>query len=296
MESYDLVIVGAGPAGLTSAIYAAREKLKTAIISKDIGGTANTILKLENWPGFSGTGEELMHKFYEQVKKYDVDFIDGEVKEIAKKDGQFFIKTEKDNFVCKSIILATGTKRKRLSIPGEKDVSYCATCDGFFFKNKFVGVIGGNDCAATSAIALSGIAKEVYVFYRKEQLRCEKVNLEILKKKKNVKIVYNAVPLKILGKEKVEGIEIEENGRKKDYALDGVFIEIGASPITEFAKKLNLKLDSENAIVVDEYMKTSAEGVFAAGDVTNLKVKQVLTSSAQGAIAGKSAGDWLKSK
>ena len=298
---YDLIIIGAGPAGLTAGIYAARSGLKTAIISKDIGGTANSILKIENWPGYSGTGTELMKKFYEQLKKYNIEIISEKVSDIKKEGEEFFIKTEKNKFISNSLILATGSERRNLKIPGEerlkgKGVSYCVTCDSFFFKNKTVAVIGGSDCAIGSALALAEIAKKVYVLYRGEVLKCENVNSERVKGNKKIETIYDATPKEILGKDKVEGLIISKKGKTSEIKLDGIFIEIGASPLTEFTKNLKLKLDEENYIIVDGLMNSSVAGVFAAGDVTNSKVKQVLTASAQGAVAAKSVLNWLKSK
>lgn len=302
MKQYDVIIIGAGPAGLTAGLYSARNGLKVGIISKDIGGTANSILRIENWPGYSGSGAELVKKFYEQVKKYEIDFIIEEVDSIEKrkseKDRGFIVKTKKQELECKSLIIATGTERKKLQIPGEveflgKGVSYCATCDSFFFKNKDVAVIGGSDCATTSALALSDISKKVYIIYRGEKLKCENINEERLNEKKNVEIFYNSFPLEILGKEKVEGVKIMSNKSKKDIKIDGIFIEIGSTPLAEFAKNISLKMDEEKFIHVDENMKTSVEGIYAAGDVTNSKLKQVIVSSAQGAIAAKSAYEWL---
>ncbi|MCK9568250.1 FAD-dependent oxidoreductase [Candidatus Pacearchaeota archaeon] len=298
---YDVVIVGAGAAGMTAGLYSARNGLKTAIISKDIGGTANSILVLENWPGFYGSGAELMKKFYDETKKYEIDFIMSEVDSIEKNKNEFLIKTKKGNLISKTIIIATGTERRKLKIPGEerfigKGVSYCVTCDAFFFKNKTVTVVGGSDCAATSAVALTNLAKKVYIVYRGEKLRCEEINEERLKKNKNVEIIYKAIPLEIKGKEKVEDLVIKQGDKKREIKTDGIFVEIGSTPLVKFIKNLNLKLDKENYIVVDGSMKTSVEGIFAAGDVTNSEVKQVVTASAQGAIAGKGAHDYLRLK
>jgi thioredoxin reductase (NADPH) len=299
MKKFDVVIIGSGAAGMTAALYSARNGLKTAIVSKDIGGTANSILILENWPGFYGSGAELMKQFYDSVKKYEVEFIMSEVDSIEKKGKEFFVKTKKEEINSKSIIIATGTERRKLNVKGEdefigKGVSYCVTCDAFFFKNKIVSVIGGSDCAATSAIALTNLAKKVYVVYRGEKLRCEEINAEKLKNNKNVEIIYNAVPVEVKGEEKVESVIIKRNNKLEEIKTDGIFVEIGATPLVKFVQNLNLKLDKENYIVVDENMETSVKGIFAAGDVTNSEIKQIVTASAQGAIAGKSAHDFLR--
>jgi thioredoxin reductase (NADPH) len=223
------------------------------VIAKEIGGTANSILHIENWPGFSGTGAELMKTIYKQLENYKIDFFNEEVREILKKEKEFVAKTKNMDFLGKSIIIATGTERKRLNIPGEKEfigkgISYCVTCDGFFFKNKIVGVIGGGDCAISSALALSEITKEVHVFYRGNEIECEITNFEKIRKKNNVKIHYNAIPIKFNGKEKLESRDVNENGNKKTYFIEGVFIEIGSVPLTDLIKKLKIELDKENQI------------------------------------------------
>ncbi len=295
---YDLIIIGAGPAGMTAGLYAVRSGLKTAIISKDIGGTTNSILELENWPGFKGPGTKLMKEFYDQLKNYEIDFIMKNVENIIKKEDKFIIKLNDKELVSKSIILATGTERKRLNIPGEerlkgKGVSYCVTCDAFFFKEKIVGVIGGSDCAATSALALSDLVKKVYLIYRGEKLRCEEINIKKLEKKENVEIIYKAIPKEIKGEEKVESLIYEKDNKEEKVKLDGIFIEIGSTPLLELIKDLEIKLD-EKYIIVDEEMRTSVPGIFAAGDVTHHKLKQVIVASGQGAIAAKNAYDYLK--
>lgn len=298
MEKYDLMIIGAGPAGLTAGLYAARSGLKTAIVSKDIGGSANSILLLENWPGFNGNGTKLMKSFYEQLKEYNINFIMGDVELIERKENLFFVKTNKIELKSKALIIATGTERRRVDVKGEKEltgkgVSYCVTCDAFFFKGKTVAVIGGSDCAATSALALSDLTKKVFVIYRGEKLRCEDINSKRLENKKNVEFFYNSVPVEIKGKDYVEAIVIESEGKKKEVKLDGIFIEIGSTPFVNFLKDINLKLDENKYIIVDENMKTNVKGLFAAGDVTNHKLKQVVVASGQGAIAAKSAYEYI---
>ncbi len=301
MKKCDLVIIGAGPAGLTAGIYAARSGLKTIVISKDIGGTTNSILLLENWPGFKGTGGKLMHQFYTQLKEYDVEIIISDVEKVSKKGKDFLVKIKKEEIECKAVIIASGTERKKLNIPGEKEftgkgVSYCVTCDAFFFKNKIVSVIGGSDCAAISALALSDLAKKVHIFYRGEKLKCEDITSKRLENKKNVEIHYDSIPRKILGKEKVEALVYEQKGKEKEIKLDGIFVEIGSVPIIDFAKELDLKLDEKKCVVVDEEMKTSILGIYAAGDITHHKLKQVVVASGQGAIAAKSAYEYVSKK
>ena len=297
-EKYDLIIVGAGPAGLTAGLYAARSGLKTAIVSKEIGGTANSILLLENWPGFKGNGTKLMKSFYDQLKEYNINFIMSDVEVIEKKENLFSVKTNKIELKSNALIIATGTERRRVDVKGEKElngkgVSYCVTCDAFLFKGKIVAVVGGSDCAAISALALSDLAKRVFIIYRGEKLRCEDINSKRLENKENVEFFYNSIPIEIKGKENVEGIVIETKGKKKEIKLDGIFVEIGSTPLVSFLKNLDLKLDEGKYIIVDENMKTNIKGLFAAGDVTNHKLKQVVVASGQGAIAAKSAYEYI---
>ena len=302
MKTFEVVVIGAGPAGMTAGIYSVRSGLKTAVVSKNIGGTANSILSLENWPGYNGTGSVLMKKFYDHLKSYkEVEIIIEDVESIKKISDGFLIKLKKQEIKSKAVIIATGTERKKLGIAGESEftgrgVSYCVTCDGFFFKNKIVGVIGGSDCAATSALALTNIAKKVYIFYRGEKLRCEEITTEKIEYQPNAEIIYNAIPKKILGNEKVTGLLINENGKEKIIELNGIFIEIGGVAITDFTKDLELKLNSEKQIIVDDKMQTSVKGIFACGDVTNTPLNQVVIASAEGAIAAKSAYDFISKK
>jgi len=316
---YDVLIVGGGPAGMTAGLYCVRAGLKTAIISRDIGGTANSILKLENWPGYSGGGGKLMKRFYDQLKKYDIDFIMKDAKNIKKNKEGFVVSAgtknsdkEDEELDSKSIIIATGTKRNKLGVPGEDDlkgkgVSYCITCDAFFYKDKKVAVVGGSDCAVSSALSLSDVAEKVYIFYKGENLDCDDEKHKKLEKRKNVKIFYNSLPTKIRGKKKVEGINVQvpsEKGKDKDkikkkekeFDVEGIFIEVGSEPITEFIGDLGLKLDKNKRIKVDKDMSTSVRGVYAAGDVTNQDLNQVVVASGEGAIAGKNAGNYIKEK
>jgi len=299
--SYDVIIIGGGPAGLTSAIYAIRSGLKTLLISKTLGGTANTIVLLENWPGYKGSGIELMKKFYEQLKGTGIEVILKDVQGVERRGKEFIVKTPDKEFETKALILATGMKRGNFKLPGEerlrgKGISYCTTCDAFFFKDKITSIIVEKDCDKDAILMLANLAKKVYVLCRDKKLKCDGELKEFVKQGK-IEVICDVTPLEFRGENNVEGIIIrKDNLENQEIKLDGIFIEIGSTPLTEFTRKLGLKIDKEKFIVVDEEMKSSVKGVFAAGDVTNSKLKQVLTASAQGSIAAKSASDFLQIK
>ena len=297
--NYDTVILGAGPAGLTAALYCGRYNLKTIVVGKSIGGTVNLAGKIENWPGFIGSGKELMQKFKDQAEKFGAEIIEEEIVSVKKDESGFITKTEKEEIHSRSIIIALGTENRKLDIPGEKEfigkgVSYCATCDGNFFKEKTVAVIGGADSAAKAAIYLSEICKKVYIIYRREKMKCEPISFEKIKKKRNVEIIYNAIPIKISGDNVVKKIKYKQDKEQKELEIDGVFIQIGAKPSNDIIKELKIKMDKEGYIITDEQAKTSIAGVFAAGDNTNNKLKQVVTAASEGAIAANSVYEEIR--
>lgn len=300
---YDLMILGGGIAGLTSAIYGVRYNLKTAVVAQSIGGTGNLAGHIENWPGFVGTGAELLAKVYEQAKKAGVEFVEGEISSIGKIATGFSVEVGEQKINAKSVILALGMQHRKLNVKGEKEflgkgVSYCATCDGMFFKNKTVLVVGGSDSAAKAALYLSEIAKKVYIAYRKSEMRCEPISLKNLHSKENVEINYFSNPVEILGDKKVTGIILsqESEGKNKNITLDvdGIFIEIGAAPVIEVVNSLGVKLNEGGFIMIDRNCKTNVEGVFAAGDNTDTSFKQLVVAAGEGALAAKSAQDFLK--
>ena len=303
-EECDVLILGAGMAGLTAAIYSTRYNLKTIVVGKKIGGTEKIAGLVENWPGFIGTGEILMNSVIEQVKKTSATIIEGEIKKIEKNKNKFFVEVSGEKIIGRSIIVALGMQHRKLNIQGEneflgKGVSYCATCDGIFFKEKNVAVVGGADSAAKSAIYLSGLAKKVYVLYRKGEMRCEPAVFDELTKKNNIDILYFSKPAKVIGEKKVTGLEIEnlcEENKTSSQKIDvdGVFIEIGAVPMIEIVKPLGIKFDDAEFIITDKKCKTNVNGVFAAGDNANNPFKQLVVSAGEGAIAAKSAYDYLR--
>jgi len=295
---YDLIIIGAGSAGLASAIYAARYKLKTLVTSKDIGGTVLEAYKVENYPGFKTiSGIDLMNKFKEQTKELGVKIIEDEVVDI-KKSNNFKLNTKQKSFESKAIVIATGSKRRKLDVPGNnefegKGVSYCATCDGPLFKDKIVGVVGGSDSAARAALLLAEYAKKVYIIYRKEKLRAEPLLVEHINKNKKIEIINNTNITEIKG-DKIISSVIFDSG--KEFKLEGLFMEIGALPNNEIAKKLGVNLDEQGYIIVDKAQKTNVDGVYAAGDITNAsnKFEQITTAVAEGTIAANSVYNFLK--
>jgi len=305
-EIYDVLILGGGPAGLTAALYATRYNLKTLVISKDNGGTANLAPEIENWPGFIGSGIELMQRFKEQAELFGAKVKNAEIVSVIREKEFFVVETCSEKTKGRTIIVALGTEHRKLNIKGEKEffgkgVSYCAICDGNFFRNKIVAVIGGANSAASEALYLSNICKKVYILYRKHEMRCEPISLNRLKEKKNVEIIYFALPTEVIGEEKVQKIKvlIEEYKKSKEeieLEIDGLFIEIGATPLTDVVKKLGLKMDCDGYIETDKGMKTSIEGVYAAGDNTDNLLKQIVTAAGEGATAAKAVYEYLKTK
>jgi thioredoxin reductase (NADPH) len=299
VEHYDVCIVGGGPSGLTAAIYSARYGLHTALISKDIGGMANLAHKIENYPGFIGSGFELMQKFKKQAEEFNTEFLSSEVSNISKDKTGFVIELKNARVVhSRSVIIALGTEKRKLNVRGEdkflgKGLSYCATCDANFFKDKVVAVIGGSNSATKAARILSSIAKKVYIIYRGSELRADKIEIDSVKKDKKIKIIYNSIPSAIMGDKNVREIEIACSGEKELISVEGIFVEIGSIPLTAIAKKLKIHTDKEGYIEVNADMETNVPGVFAAGDSIKSKLKQVVVAAAHGAIAGKSAFDYL---
>lgn len=294
-QIYDTIILGAGPAGMTAAIYAARYKLKTLVISKDIGGVANLAHKIENWPGIvSITGQDLMQNFKKHVEALSVKIKQDEVVKLS--EGFEILTSSGKTFKSKSLILALGTVRRKLNIPGEDEfigrgVSYCFTCDAVFFKNKTVCVVGGSNSAAMAALLLAEYSKKVYIIYRKDALRADPVLIERINKNKKIEILFNSAIAKIIGTKFVEKIVLKEG---KEMPMEGVFVEIGGLPSTGLAKQINVKLDENNFIITDADMQTNVPGVFAAGDVTNTPLDQIITACGDGAKAAYSAFNYLK--
>jgi thioredoxin reductase (NADPH) len=271
-KEYDIIVVGAGPAGLTSALYAGRSGRSCIVLEKfSVGGQLTLIDVIENYPGFKRiSGPELANRLEEQVREYNVPIRIEEVTKILDKGERKIVKTVEGEYVGKAVIIATGTKPKQLNVPGEKEfygrgVSYCALCDGYFFKNKVVAVVGGGDSAVKEAVYLSNLAKKVYIIHRRNSFRAEK---EIQKKAfatKNIEILWSTVVTSVNGSNFVESLSLKdlENNREYTLPVDGLFIYVGFSPSTEIFEGVK---NEEGFIVVDGKMMTSIPGIFAAGD------------------------------
>lgn len=294
---YDVIIVGAGPAGLTAGIYCARANLNTIIFEKEnIGGQISSSPLVKNFPGFKSiSGAELANNFYEQATELGVpieieevlDIIPGEINKVI---------TDCGEYESKAVIVATGAKYRLLGLPNEenligKGISFCTSCDGAFFKDKTVAVIGGANTAVTNAIYMSNVAKKVYLIYRGPKLKCEPILLDSLKDK-DIEIIYNANVKEIIGEDELKKIVIDINGEKKEIDLDGMFISIGMDAQTDFVKEL-LPLSEQNYILSDD-CSTLKSGIFVAGDCRHKNIRQLTTAVSDGAVAASYAIKYLE--
>jgi len=301
--NFDLTILGGGPAGLSAGIYAARGELKTAIIDISmLGGQPTNYLEIENYPSYSMSGGyELMEKFEEHADKFNVKKFPLETVEAVKiKSKDKIIETQDKIFKSKAIILATGAKARKLGIPGEKEyagrgVSYCAVCDGAFFKEKVICVIGGGNSAIEEALYLTKFAAKVYVIHRREELRADKIIQQRAFKNPQIEFVYNCVPLEILGDNTVTSIVVQnvKTNQVKEIKTSGVFPYIGFAPNAELFKD-KISRDEHGFIITNEKMETSLPGVYAIGDVRNTPLRQVITAAADGAVAATYAIKYIE--
>ncbi len=294
MMLYDLVIIGAGPAGITAAIYAARKKMSLLVLSRDIGGQTSWSGSIENYTGYQiVTGPELTEKFKEHIKIYGVKVKENEtVLSVEKKEEIIIIKTDKFEYSAKTVIVASGKTHKELGVPGEKEyknkgVAYCATCDGPLFANKKVAVIGGGNSALDAAIQLSKIAAQVYIINIESRLTGDAIMQEVIGKTENIEVYNDSSVVKVNGEKFVNSAEIKTIQGIEKIILDGVFIEIGLVPNTGFAKQL--KKNALGEIEVNCACETNIAGIFAAGDVTSVPEKQIIVAAGEGAKAALSA-------
>jgi len=301
---YDLIIIGAGPAGMTAGIYAARQKIKTLLITKDFGGQiTRKAVTIENYPGFKGiSGLELIKKLKEHLDSENVKVKIGEVDKIKKNKKNFSVfTTEKEEISTKAIIIASGADPRPLEVPGEKEfigkgVSYCAVCDGPVFEGEEVVVVGGGNAGFESAIFLLNYAKKIYILEYAPEVAADKTNQEIAANSGKLEVITNVALKEIKGKEFVDSVIYEDRktGEKKSLKTRAVFVEIGSQPATSFAKGL-VDFNERDEIKVEfETMQTKTPGVFAAGDCNTGPFKQIITACGEGAKAALGAYQYIK--
>lgn len=307
----ELIIIGGGPAGLTAGIYAGREKIKTLLIEKVApGGQIALSENIENYPGFSQglSGLELIRKMEEQAKKFGIEIVSSEVKKLKIENEKLkIVETEKEKYKTLAVIIATGAVAKKLGIPGEekligKGVSYCATCDGPFFKGCEVAVIGGGDTAVQEAIFLTKYAEKVYLIHRRDQLRAVSILQERAKANQKINFLGNTIPVEIIGEQKVEGIKIKnvKTNKEENISLKGIFVLVGIEPQTKFLQSV-VKMDEKGYILTDENMQTFEtetgkllSGVYACGDCRKKLLRQVITACGEGATAAFAASRYIE--
>ena len=300
-SSYDVVIIGGGAAGMTAAIYSCRKKLKTLVITIDVGGQNLLTEHIENYPGYLDmSGPKLMSLFERQAKGFGAEFTFGKVKTIENKDGNFIITLANgEKYECRALIAAFGKVPRALGIPGEdkfmgRGVSTCATCDAPLFKGKRVAIVGGGNSALEAGELLAKFASYVYIIHRRDAFRGDEITVERISKIKNIELVLNSVPSEVKGDKFVAAVVVEDVNTKahKELPVNGLFVEIGYVVDTGFIKDF-VKVNEANEIMVNQAGETSHPGIFAAGDVTNVPFKQSVISAGMGATAALSAYNYL---
>ncbi len=296
---YDIIIIGSGPAGLSAAIYAERAQLSCVIIEKDYFGTGQIAAteQVDNYLGLPGiNGYELGEKFREHAVSFGAEFYEGEASKIVAAEHGYTVRFKDGKTLDgKTIIYAAGTSYRRLGVPGGElsGVSYCAVCDGMFYKDKIAAVVGGGDTALGDALYLSKIAKKVYLIHRREEFRANKSLQEKVRAESNIELVLNASPAEIIGEKRVEAIDILQSGVKKRLEVNGIFVAVGSIPNTALLDGI-CELDKNGYVIAGEDGITTAKGIFAAGDVRVKNLRQVVTAVADGACCVMSAESYLR--
>ena len=299
---YDVAIIGAGPAGMSAAVYTSRANLRTVMIERGVpGGQMANTEDVENYPGYDHIlGPDLSTKMFDHARKFGAEYAYGDVKTIE--DGYPYKKINMGNkeVLAKAVIIATGTKYRKLGIPGEerlsgRGVSWCAICDGAFFKGKELVVIGGGDSAVEEAQFLTKFATKVTIIHRRDQLRAQKILQKRAFENEKIEFIWNHTVEEILGEDKVSGVKIKntETGEEKDFPCEGVFIYIGMDPLSSTAESLGV-LNEDGYIVTDEKMATKVPGIFAAGDVREKTLRQIVTATGDGSQAAITAQHYIE--
>lgn len=302
MKKYDVVVIGTGPGGMTAALYAARANLSVAMLDRGVyGGQMNNTDDIENYPGFTSIkGPELSEKMYKSAINSGVEFVYGDVQQITLDSEQVkHIKTDSDELIANAVIIATGATHRKLGVPGEdkfagKGVSYCAVCDGAFFRNKDVAVVGGGDSAISEGLYLANVTKNVNVIHHRDKLRAQQVLQDRAFNNQKMDFTWNSNVKEIVGDDTyVTGVKVQRNGHDETIPTSGVFIYIGNVPNSKMFANLNIT-DEQGWILTNDEMETSVPGIFAIGDVRKKKLRQITTAVGDGGIAGQNAYEYLE--
>lgn len=299
---YDIIIIGGGPAGYTAALYAARAGLDCLVVEKlSAGGQMALTHQIDNYPGFSDgiDGFTLAENMKNQAERFGVQTKFAEVKELNLLENPKVVKTANETFLAKTVVLAMGANPRELGVKGEqeligKGISYCAACDGMFYRGKTVAVVGGGDTAAVDALLLSRVAKKVFLVHRRDSLRATKIYHEPLFKAENIEFCWDNVVSELLYDDKISGAKLKnvKTGDFREIDLDGVFVSVGRKPATELLQG-QIELDESGYVIAGENTKTNIDGVFAVGDIRTKSLRQVVTAVADGAVAVHSAEEYL---
>ncbi|MFG0216265.1 thioredoxin-disulfide reductase [Brevibacillus porteri] len=299
---YDVIIAGAGPAGMTAAVYTSRANMSTLMLERGIpGGQMANTEDIENYPGFTSIlGPDLSTKMFDHAQQFGAEYAYGEIKEIRDEEPYKRVITGDKEYLTKSVIVATGAEHRLLGVQGEKElsgrgVSYCAVCDGAFFRNKELVVVGGGDSAVEEAVFLTRFASKVTIVHRRDQFRAQKILQKRAFDNEKIEVIWDTELKEIRGEGKVQAVLLEntKTGEQKEYPADGVFIYVGMDPLTASVRPLGITNDA-GYVLTDEKMNTKVKGVFAAGDVREKMLRQVVTATGDGSIAAQSAQHYVE--
>ena len=304
-KMYDVIVIGAGPAGLSAALYAGRARLKTLVVEKKKeGGQIALTSEVENYPGCveGESGPTLIDRMYNQAKHFGAEFVYDEIESVDLQGSIKQLNGKKDVYKSKAVIVATGASSRPIGCPGEKEfigkgVSYCATCDGMFFRGRDVAVVGGGNTALEDAMFLSNYCNKVYIIHRRDKLRGEEKIAKAISEKDNIEMVWNSNVVKLIGDDKVEGITVKNSvdGSEKDIQVSGLFIAVGQEPDNYDFEEV-VELDDKGYVVAGEDCKTESRGIFTAGDCRTKNVRQLTTAASDGAVAAIGACEYIDSE